>query len=91
MQIHNQSPNVRVQSLPSSQSELNVWQTGAFMYDTFLKLNLRLGLPSGLKELGVDASSFQAIAKASLSDNAHKTNPRTLTETAYCSLLSAAW
>ena len=30
-QIHTQSPNVRVQSLPSSQSELNVWQTGAFM------------------------------------------------------------
>ena len=65
--------------------------SGTNLTDTFLKLNLRLGLPSGLKELGVDASSFQAIAKASLSDNAHKTNPRTLTETDYCSLLSAAW
>jgi alcohol dehydrogenase class IV len=59
--------------------------------DTFLSLNQRLGLPSGLKELGVDRSVFQAIAQASLNDNAHKTNPLVLTEADYCTLLRAAW
>ncbi len=59
--------------------------------DTFLSLNQRLGLPSGLKELGVDRSVFPAIAQASLNDNAHKTNPFVLTEAGYCTLLSAAW
>ena len=48
MQIHNQSPNVRVQSLPSSQSELNVWQTGAFIIvDRIFKTTFARGLSYG--------------------------------------------
>lgn len=61
------------------------------LIDTFLSLNQRLGLPSGLKELGVESSVFEAIAQASLNDNAHKTNPLVLTEADYFLLLSAAW
>ena len=57
----------------------------------FLVLNQKLGLPSGLKELGVQQGSFQALAQASLVDNAHKTNPRVLTEQDYLNLLAAAW
>ena len=61
------------------------------LVDTFLTLNKRLGLPAGLRELGVDPSIFQTIALASLNDNAHKTNPRILTEGDYLALLAAAW
>ena len=57
----------------------------------FLQLNRNLGLPSGLKELGVQQDSFQSLTQASLVDNAHKTNPRTLTESDYLNLLAAAW
>ena len=61
------------------------------LVDTFLTLNQRLGLPSGLRELGIEPSIFQKIAQASLNDNAHKTNPRILTEDDYLALLAAAW
>jgi alcohol dehydrogenase class IV len=61
------------------------------LVDTFLTLNKRLGLPAGLRELGVDPSIFHTITQASLNDNAHKTNPRVLTEGDYLALLAAAW
>ena len=61
------------------------------LVDTFLVLNKRLGLPAGLRELGIEPSIFQTIAQASLDDNAHKTNPRVLTEGDYLTLLNAAW
>ncbi len=56
----------------------------------FAALNQRLGLPSGLRVLGIDDSVFPAIAQASLLDNAHKTNPRPLTGEDYIGLLNAA-
>jgi hypothetical protein len=61
------------------------------LVELFLQLNQRLGLPSGLKELGVQQENFQALTQASLADNAHKTNPRILTEGDYLALLAAAW
>ena len=61
------------------------------LVELFLQLNQRLGLPGGLKELGVQQESFQALAQASLADHAHKTNPRVLTENDYLNLLAAAW
>ncbi len=57
----------------------------------FLDLNRRLGLPAGLKALGVDVAIFDAIADASLADNAHKTNPRPLDKQDYLALLKAAY
>jgi alcohol dehydrogenase class IV len=61
------------------------------LVELFLQLNQSLGLPAGLKELGVMQDSFQALAQASIADNAHKTNPRVLTENDYLNLLAAAW
>jgi alcohol dehydrogenase class IV len=57
----------------------------------FLDLNARLGLPPGLQALGVDVAIFDAIADASLADNAHKTNPRPLSRQDYLGLLKAAY
>lgn len=61
------------------------------LVELFLQLNQRLGLPAGLKELGVQQESFQALVQASLADNAHKTNPRLLSANDYLNLLAAAW
>jgi hypothetical protein len=61
------------------------------LVELFLQLNQRLGLPAGLKELGVQQESFLGLAQASLADNAHKTNPCVLTENDYLKLLAAAW
>ncbi|ARP81908.1 hypothetical protein CAL12_14520 [Bordetella genomosp. 8] len=63
----------------------------ADLRQVFLDLNARLGLPAGLKALGVEESIFDAIADASLADNAHKTNPRPLDKQDYLTLLRAAY
>jgi len=57
---------------------------------SFADLNRRLGLPPGLRALGIEASIFPAIAEAALADNAHKTNPRALRREDYMVLLKAA-
>jgi alcohol dehydrogenase class IV len=63
----------------------------ADLAQVFQDLNTRLGLPSGLKALGVDEGIFETIADASLADNAHKTNPRPLSRGDYLVLLKAAY
>ena len=47
----------------------------------------RLGLPSGLRELGVNASQFDAVVRGAMADHCHKTNPRLATEEDYLSML----
>jgi hypothetical protein len=63
---------------------------GADLAAAFAALNQRLGLPAGLRALGIEESVFPAIAEAALADNAHKTNPRPLTRDDYMTLLNAA-
>jgi alcohol dehydrogenase class IV len=63
---------------------------GADLPGAFVGLNRRLGLPAGLRALGVEESVFPAIAAASLLDNAHRTNPRALDGGDYMALLNAA-
>ena len=57
----------------------------------FADLNRRLGLPQGLRALGVSQDQFENIARAALADNAHKTNPRAVSHEDYLALLRAAW
>lgn len=54
-------------------------------------LNARIGLPGGLRELGVSTADFDAIASAALLDNAHKTNPRPIAHSDYVMLLHATY
>ena len=39
-------------------------------------MTARLGLPTGLKQMGVDESAFDKVIKGALADHCHKTNPR---------------
>ncbi|WP_034302870.1 iron-containing alcohol dehydrogenase [Herbaspirillum sp. RV1423] len=52
------------------------------------KMSKRLGLPSGLAELGVTVDMFPKIVKGALADHSHKTNPRVASEDDYARMLT---
>ena len=53
-------------------------------------MNARLGLPSGLAELGVQRDWFDKIVRGALADHCHKTNPREATAQDYEGMLAAS-
>lgn len=53
-------------------------------------LNARLGLPSGLAEMGVRRDWFERIVAGAMVDHCHKTNPRVATKADYMDLLAAS-
>ncbi|KGM39094.1 4-hydroxybutyrate dehydrogenase [Aquabacterium sp. NJ1] len=53
-------------------------------------MNARLGLPTGLAELGVQREWFEKIVTGAMADHCHKTNPRIATADDYMDLLSAS-
>jgi alcohol dehydrogenase class IV len=56
--------------------------------DVLKQLQRRIGLPTGLGELGVDRDILPRLARAAMQDLSHATNPRTAAEQDYFSLLS---
>ena len=50
-------------------------------------MNARLGLPTGLKALGVEHAAFGKIIAGALADHCHKTNPRIATVADYEAML----
>jgi alcohol dehydrogenase class IV len=53
-------------------------------------LNVRLGLPKGLSEMGVETAWFDKIIEGAMADHCHKTNPRLATPQEYREMLQAA-
>jgi alcohol dehydrogenase class IV len=53
-------------------------------------MNARLGLPTGLAEMGVQESQFDPIITGALADHCHKTGPRLATADDYRAMLEQA-
>jgi len=53
-------------------------------------MNARLGLPSGLRAMGVSEEQFDAVIRGALADHCHKTNPRIATAEEYREMLVAS-
>lgn len=53
-------------------------------------LNQRIGMPSGLREMGVTELMMEEISKAALRDHCHATNPRRATQAEYLEILHDA-
>ena len=64
--------------------------TTATVADAIRDMNARLGLPTGLAALGVDARLFEQIIDGAMADHCHKTNPRLATRDDYRRMLEAS-
>ena len=58
--------------------------------EALLEMNARLGLPSGLAELGVKREQFEAVIRGALADHCHTTNPRLASADDYRHMLEAS-
>ena len=56
-----------------------------------IDMNARLGLPSGLNELGVERDWFDAVIQGAMADHCHKTNPRLAKVQDYQAMLQSSW
>lgn len=54
-------------------------------------LNARIGIPAGLKSMGVPESAFEGIADGALGDHCHMTTPRQPSKAEYVELIRGAW
>ncbi|EOH6072805.1 iron-containing alcohol dehydrogenase [Burkholderia cenocepacia] len=63
---------------------------GAEVVPSLHAMTKRLGLPTGLTQLGVTREVFPDIVKGALKDHSHKTNPRDASESDYVAMLEAS-
>ncbi len=61
---------------------------GTEVAEALREMNARLGLPAGLRALGVEPGQFDRIVAGAMKDHCHKTNPRVATEAEYRELLA---
>ncbi len=63
---------------------------GSEVADAVRDMTARLGLPTGLKDLGVTPALFDRIIEGALADHCHKTNPRLASAADYRRMLEAS-
>ena len=64
--------------------------SGADIGPAIKAMNARLGLPTGLAEMGVQGSQFDHVITGALADHCHKTGPRLATADDYRDMLVAS-
>jgi alcohol dehydrogenase class IV len=62
-------------------------RSGGDIPEAIREMNARLGLPSGLEEMGVQRRWFDQIIDGALADHCHKTNPREASRGDYVRML----
>ena len=67
------------------------WPDDADFAQGIAHLNAAIGIPARLRDIGVREDSLAEVAAQALEDNAHKTNPRKLSESDYLAILKSAF
>ena len=63
---------------------------GTEVADAIRAMSTRLGLPSGLRAMGVSEEIFERVIDGATADHCHKTNPRIATRAEYREMLAAS-
>ena len=63
---------------------------GETLADAVRALNARIGLPDGLRAMGIDRSQFDGVVANALKDHCHATNPRAASADDYHRMLEAS-
>ena len=63
---------------------------GTEVAEAITAMNARLGLPSGLRAMGVSEDLFDRVIDGAMADHCQKTNPRLATREDYREMLAAA-
>ncbi len=63
---------------------------GTEVSEAIRDMNARLGLPSGLRAMGVGPELFERVIDGAMADHCHKTNPRIATREDYRQMLEAS-
>jgi 4-hydroxybutyrate dehydrogenase len=61
---------------------------GGELSEALREINTRLGLPSGLRAMGVDEALFERVIDGAMADHCHKTNPRIANRDDYRQMLA---
>jgi 4-hydroxybutyrate dehydrogenase len=64
--------------------------SGSDVAEAVTEMNARLGLPTGLSDMGVTPDLFDKVIAGAMADHCHKTNPRLATAEDYRAMLVAA-
>ena len=61
---------------------------GTEVAEAIREMNVRLGLPNGLRAMGVTEALFEQVIEGAMADHCHKTNPRIATRDEYRAMLA---
>ncbi|WP_321896675.1 iron-containing alcohol dehydrogenase [Paraburkholderia heleia] len=90
LRFNEEAPSVREEGKLDRLATAMRLGSGADVVPAVRTMTERLGLPTGLAQLGVSAGLFPEIIKGALKDHSHKTNPREASEGDYRAMLESS-
>jgi len=90
VQFNSAAESVQKENRLNRMAQVMGLASGSDIPQAIKEMSARLGLPTGLKAMGVTESQFDAVIQGAMADHCHKTNPRIATPDEYREMLTAS-